>query len=191
MPLRSTAAPLPLHCRSASTAAPLPIAAPLPQAHLFHVIDPHYHVPRWVLGPSPGNENGWAFCESDAPTPSEVRASWISWDGFEWHTSPSLRFVEPAAAGEVDEESDYEEETELEARFINEVTGEANGREGASSPATMEGLREAASTPPPAQAPDAAAGGAAGAEERQGAASRRRQPREASTSRQSRMCAVM
>ena len=89
-------------------------------AHLFHVIDPTYNVPRWVLGPSPGNENGWAFCESDAPTPHEVHASWISWDGFEWHSSPSLRFVEPSPPGVEDEESDYEEETALEARFVNE-----------------------------------------------------------------------
>ena len=25
-------------------------------AHLFHVIDPHYHVPRWVIGPAPRRE---------------------------------------------------------------------------------------------------------------------------------------
>jgi len=60
---------------------------------LFHTIDPHYHVPRWVIGPAPGNENGWAFCESDAPTPHEVQATWISWDGFEWHSCKSFRYV--------------------------------------------------------------------------------------------------
>jgi len=62
-------------------------------AHLFHTIDPHYHVPRWVIGPAPGNENGWAFCESDAATPHEVTATWISWDGFEWHSCKSFRYV--------------------------------------------------------------------------------------------------
>ena len=62
-------------------------------AHLFHTIDPHYHVPRWVIGPAPGNENGWAFCASDAPTPHEVQATWISWDGFEWHSCKSFRYV--------------------------------------------------------------------------------------------------
>ena len=62
-------------------------------AHLFHTIDPHYHVPRWVIGPAPGNENGWAFCESDASTPHEVQATWISWDGFEWHSCKSFRYV--------------------------------------------------------------------------------------------------
>ena len=56
-------------------------------------MDPHYHVPRWVIGPAPGNENGWAFCESDAPTPWENTACWISWDGFEWHTCKNFRFV--------------------------------------------------------------------------------------------------
>ena len=44
---------------------------------IFHVIDPHYHVPRWVIGPAPGNENGWAFCESDAMTPWEVATCWM------------------------------------------------------------------------------------------------------------------
>jgi len=62
-------------------------------AHLFHTIDPHYHVPRWVIGPAPGNENGWAFCESDSETPHQVRATWISWDGFEWHSCKSFRYV--------------------------------------------------------------------------------------------------
>ena len=50
-------------------------------------------MPRWVIGPAPGNENGWAFCESDAPTPHEVQATWISWDGFEWHSCKSFRYV--------------------------------------------------------------------------------------------------
>lgn len=44
------------------------------RAHLFHVIDETYRVPRWVIGPSPTNEQGWAFAESDARTPFEVRA---------------------------------------------------------------------------------------------------------------------
>ena len=79
-------------------------------AHLFHTIDPHYHVPRWVIGPSPGNENGWAFCESDALTPHEVKATWISWDGFEWHSCKSFRYEpkEHEMDGFSDEE-DFEE----------------------------------------------------------------------------------
>jgi hypothetical protein len=44
------------------------------RAHLFHVIDGTYGVPRWVIGPSPKNEQGWAFAESDAQTPFEVRS---------------------------------------------------------------------------------------------------------------------
>eukprot|EP00966_Prymnesium_polylepis_P022639 520725-Prymnesium_polylepis.1 len=62
-------------------------------AHLFHTMDPHYNVPRWVIGPAPGNENGWAFCESDAATPFESKTTWISWDGFEWHSCKTFRFV--------------------------------------------------------------------------------------------------
>ena len=94
-------------------------------------------MPRWVIGPSPGNENGWAFSESDAPTPHEVDAmpcrartlrprarppptgalaaaqvlaTWISWDGFEWHSCKSFRYV--AKEDEMDglsEDEDYED----------------------------------------------------------------------------------
>jgi hypothetical protein len=83
-------------------------------AHLFHTIDPHYHVPRWVIGPAPGNENGWAFCESDAPTPHEVQATWISWDGFEWHSCKSFRYVpkEDEMDG-LDSDDDFQEEDEF------------------------------------------------------------------------------
>ena len=66
-------------------------------AHLFHVIDPHYGVPRWVVGPSVGAVDGWAFAESDAMTPQEPgpptsSVLWVSWDGFEWHTCSGFRF---------------------------------------------------------------------------------------------------
>jgi len=81
-------------------------------AHLFHTIDPHYHVPRWVIGPAPGNENGWAFCESDAPTPDTVQATWISWDGFEWHSCKSFRYTckESEIDGYTDSEEDFNED---------------------------------------------------------------------------------
>ena len=90
-------------------------------AHLFHCIDPHYHVPRWVIGPSPGNENGWAFCESDAPTPWENTACWISWDGFEWHTCKNFRFVpkEHELDGLSDEDQ-FDEEAELEVYYAEQ-----------------------------------------------------------------------
>ena len=85
-------------------------------AHLFHVIDPHYHVPRWVIGPAPGNENGWAFCESDAMTPWEVATCWISWDGFEWHTCRAFKFVakEDDLDGLTDDEGEFFEEEDEE-----------------------------------------------------------------------------
>jgi hypothetical protein len=145
------------------------------RAHLFHCIDQHYHVPRWVLGPSPGNENGWAFCESDAPTPYEVTATWISWDGHEWHSSRALRFVEPPDANADDDESDYEEENELESRFVNESgLATAAGEEGSaqdSAAADETGAQRGASGAPraastslgaPSASARAAGGGAAG-----------------------------
>lgn len=86
-------------------------------AHLFHCIDLLYHVPRWVIGPSPSGQNGWAFCESDAPTPHQIIDSWMSWDGFSWSRSLSMRFVpySEAVAAEL-----LEEESELERRFVRE-----------------------------------------------------------------------
>ena len=59
--------------------------------------------------PSPGNENGWAFCESDANTPWEVTTCWISWDGFEWHTCKSFKYV--SKEHELDGLSDDEAES--------------------------------------------------------------------------------
>jgi len=73
-------------------------------AHLFHCVDPNYRVPRWVIGSAPGNENGWAFCESDAPTPQEVATKWTSWDGFEWHSCTRLRYV--TTEGALDDQPD-------------------------------------------------------------------------------------
>eukprot|EP00900_Chrysochromulina_parva_P018695 jgi/Chrpa1/26827/Chrysochromulina_OHIO_Genome00025721-RA len=62
------------------------------QAHLFHIIDPTYHVPRWVIGPTAGGNDGWAYCESDASTPHEILGTWVSFDGSEWSSCKSLRF---------------------------------------------------------------------------------------------------
>ena len=86
-------------------------------AHLFHTIDPHYHVPRWVIGPAPGNENGWAFCESDAATPHEVQATWLGWDGFEFRPCKSFRYV--PKEDEMDG-LDEDEELKLQMQSINE-----------------------------------------------------------------------
>jgi len=49
-------------------------------------------VPRWVIGPTAGGNDGWAYCESDASTPHEILGTWISFDGFEWSLCKSLRF---------------------------------------------------------------------------------------------------
>mmetsp|Transcript_9769 Transcript_9769/g.29813 ORF Transcript_9769/g.29813 Transcript_9769/m.29813 type:complete len:197 (-) Transcript_9769:383-973(-) len=76
------------------------------RAHLFHVFDETYRVPRWVIGPVPSNEQGWAFAESDATTPIEVSSHWISWDGFQWQPSAAFRFL--AQENEYDGLSDDE-----------------------------------------------------------------------------------
>ena len=71
----------------------------------------------WSSQVAPGNENGWAFCESDAPTPWEVTACWISWDGFEWHTCKNFRYVtkEHELDGLSDDDDLFDEEAELAA----------------------------------------------------------------------------
>ena len=32
--------------------------------HLFHVNSAYGGAPRWVIGPVPGNENGWGFVDT-------------------------------------------------------------------------------------------------------------------------------
>ena len=89
-------------------------------AHLFHTMDPHYNVPRWVIGPAPGNENGWAFCESDADRPNKAQTTWISWDGFEWHSCKTFRFVpkEHELDGLSDEEDFIDEDDDVDPDFL-------------------------------------------------------------------------
>ena len=103
-------------------------------AHLFHCVDPHYNVPRWVIGPAPGNENGWAFCESDAPTPWEVTATWISWDGYEWHTCKNFRYVtkehELDGLSDLDEEEEEAEAAEAAEAKQDDDEAESTGEDG-------------------------------------------------------------
>ncbi|KAL1502908.1 hypothetical protein AB1Y20_010981 [Prymnesium parvum] len=64
-------------------------------AHLFHCRDPHHGVPRWVIGPTPGDNNGWGFCESAAMLPTHELPDWNLWDGTSWHSGCDLRFILP------------------------------------------------------------------------------------------------
>lgn len=52
-------------------------------------------VPRWVIGPTPGDNNGWGFCESAAMVPTDDLPNWILWDGNSWHSGCDLNFVVP------------------------------------------------------------------------------------------------
>ena len=128
------------------------------------MLDSHYDVPRWVIGPAPGNENGWAFCESDALHPHEVSGEWISWDGNSWHATATLRFVVPPAEGAEDDESDYGEEAALESMYVRhdgsaaererhgaDAASGAGGRDGgpASGAASGGEASRAARVPPP------------------------------------------
>lgn len=70
-------------------------------AHLFHCIDPRHHCPRWVIGPSPGNENGWAFCESDSAEPMSL-PKWAVWDGGVWRECDIRFHAVSAIAANVD-----------------------------------------------------------------------------------------
>ena len=120
-------------------------------AHLFHVLDSHYHVPRWVIGPHPGNENGWAFCESDARYPHEIGGEWISWDGVSWHSTATLRFIVPDATQE-DDESDYGEEAALESLYVGS-DGEAALVERQSDATSSSGGGPNGAAAPPGEPP--------------------------------------
>ena len=98
-------------------------------AHLFHTMDPHYNVPRWVIGPAPGNENGWAFCESDTDRPNKAQTTWISWDGFEWHSCKTFRFVpkEHELDGLSDEEDFIDDDEDIDPDFLATLEGGDEG----------------------------------------------------------------
>ena len=62
-------------------------------AHLFH---DRPALPRAALGDRPRagqRERLGVLRERREWTPWEVQACWISWDGFEWHTCKSFKYV--------------------------------------------------------------------------------------------------
>jgi len=89
------------------------------QAHLFHIIDPNYHVPRWLIGPDAymdGN-SGWAFCETDAATPGEA-LNWTVWDGKEWRRMESLHFKPVVSEDSAMDQDAYDRELEVQAQHF-------------------------------------------------------------------------
>ena len=60
--------------------------------HLFHVNSAYGGAPRWVIGPVPGNENGWAFVDTNASHPEIIAAKWMVWMETAWEESKRLQF---------------------------------------------------------------------------------------------------
>ena len=65
-----------------------------PNGQMVHLFRSHQYA-RWVIGPVPGNENGWAFVESSARRPESIDTHefrWFVWMGYQWGQSDFLVF---------------------------------------------------------------------------------------------------
>ena len=65
-------------------------------AHLYRVQSSMGNIRRWVVGPTPGAEGGWAVAESDAEQPIDAGLSWNVWgnvwDGQAFVVDRNFRF---------------------------------------------------------------------------------------------------
>jgi len=88
--------------------------------HLFHVHSAYGGAPRWVIGPVPGNENGWGFVDTSASHPEVIAEKWMVWMETSWEESKRLAFrgLEKGATGDwnnfVEEEDDDDEDDDEE-----------------------------------------------------------------------------
>ena len=84
--------------------------------HLFHVNSAYGGAPRWVIGPVPGNENGWGFVDTSATHPELISEKWMVWMETSWEESKRLNFrgLENGAHGDwasmVEEDEEDEED---------------------------------------------------------------------------------
>ena len=84
--------------------------------HLFHVNSAYGGAPRWVIGPVPGNENGWGFVDTTATHPELIAEKWMVWMETSWEESKRLNFrgLESGPNGDwaaiVDDDDDEEDE---------------------------------------------------------------------------------
>ena len=91
--------------------------------HLFHVNSAYGGAPRWVIGPVPGNENGWGFVDTVATHPEMIQEKWMVWMETSWEESKRLMF-----RGVVDgDEDDEEEEDDEEGTEASGADGAAGG----------------------------------------------------------------
>jgi hypothetical protein len=77
--------------------------------HLFQVHSAYGGAPRWVIGPVPGNENGWGFVDTPASHPEIIQEKWMVWMETSWEESRRLHFRGVADGDEDDEEEDEED----------------------------------------------------------------------------------
>jgi len=69
--------------------------------HLFHVNSAYGGAPRWVIGPVPGNENGWGFVDTAATHPEIIQEKWMVWMETSWEESRRLLFRGVVEGGDV------------------------------------------------------------------------------------------
>ena len=108
--------------------------------HLFRELCVQ-RAPRSVIGPVPGNENGWGFVDLSATHPELISEKWMVWMETSWEESKRLNFrgLENGAHGdwasmvEEDEEDEEDEDDHEGARGVQGEEeaieeGERNGR---------------------------------------------------------------
>ena len=99
--------------------------------HLFHVNSAYGGAPRWVIGPVPGNENGWGFVDTSASHPEIIAEKWMVWMETSWEESKRLCF-RGLERGTSSDWTHFIEEEEQEEEDDEEGEEEEGGRQGGS-----------------------------------------------------------
>jgi len=97
--------------------------------HLFHVNSAYGGVPRWVIGPVPGNENGWGFVDTTASHPEIISEKWMVWMETSWEESKRLTFKAVAGDDEEGLEDDEEEDDDDDLAEFGEGLASSSQRE--------------------------------------------------------------
>jgi hypothetical protein len=97
--------------------------------HLFHVNSAYGGVPRWVIGPVPGNENGWGFVDTTASHPEIISEKWMVWMETSWEESKRLTFKAVAGDDEEGQEDDEEEDDDDDLAEFGEGLASSSQRE--------------------------------------------------------------
>ena len=89
-------------------------------AHMYHIVDPNFDAPRWVIGAQVGTTEGWAVAEAESDE-SFPEGTWMAMtDSGEWQDS-SFHFEPLIDKDGCMDDEEYDQELEMEARLVEEV----------------------------------------------------------------------